>query len=116
MKKADDTADRPGAILSEGDRLESRVHRQRTDSVRFSPGAPDRRPANAADLREEHGVLSPAVRAALAKPCDTGPNLARQGDGSRIRSGLPNDCSGEAPLSSVDGCEAQFIREDRHGT
>lgn len=90
------------------DRLESQVHRQLFDKIRFGTYALGQRLPSEHELCEEHGVSRPIVRAALAKLRDSGLIVSRRGAGSFVSSGTPTGHDGYGPLSSVEDISSYF--------
>ena len=90
------------------DRLESQVHRQLFDKIRFGTYALGQRLPSEHALCEEHGVSRPIVRAALAKLRDSGLIVSRQGAGSFVCSWIPTGHDGYGPLTSVEDMASYF--------
>ena len=90
------------------DRLESQIHRQLLDKIRFGTYALGERLPSEHELCEEHGVSRPVVRAALSKLRDSGLIVSRQGAGSFVSSGAPVDQGGYSPLSSISDISSYF--------
>ena len=104
-----ESLDSPGKTEKESaERLENQVHRRLLDKIRFGDYALGQRLPSENELCEEHGVSRPVVRAALSKLRDSGLIVSRQGAGSFVHSGVPNDQAGFGALGSVEDIAAFF--------
>ena len=102
------TFGKPEFDVTSGDRLEVQVFRQLRDRIRFGTYALGSRLPSENELADEHGVSRPVIRAALSKLRDSGLIVSRQGAGSFVSSGVPNDVSGFAPLGSIEDIAGYF--------
>lgn len=89
-------------------RLEDRVYSGLLDDIRLGAFRLGQRLPSEADLAAQYGCSRPVIRAALAKLRESGLIVSRQGAGSFVSSGHPDEKSGFAPLHSIDDIAEYF--------